>query len=112
MYSWLDKKDYFLSGNGYITATNYALHMDSCNPTTYFNYGQLSVKSFLLPLFVCKPENDKDSKFVLFKNRLFGWECNFSNGSSNDVKLAYPECQPTITDSIKSGDNIAPDSPS
>jgi len=89
-FSWLEKYD-ILDGNGYITGTNYSLHMDSCNPSVFFNTNQLAVKSFIIPLFVCKPENDRDSQFILFKNRLLGWECNFSNGSSNDVKLAYQQ---------------------
>lgn len=90
-FDWL-REDDLLSGNGYITATNYALHMDSCNPTTYFKYNQLAIKSFLIPIFVCQPDGiDRDSNFVIFKDRLFGWECNFSNGSSNNVQLAYQQ---------------------
>jgi len=84
---WLSNKD-ILDGNGYITATNYALHMDSCNPSVYFNSNQLSVKSFILPLFTCKPDNKKESQFVLMENRLLGWECNFSNTKSN-VNMTY-----------------------
>jgi hypothetical protein len=87
-FEWL-REDDLLDGNAYITATNYALHMDSCNPSIYFNNNQIAVKSFLVPLFVCKPDNNKDASFVLFKNRLLGWECNFSNGSTNDVKMAF-----------------------
>lgn len=88
-FDWL-RQDDLLSGNGYITATNYALHMDSCNPNTYFKWNQLAIKSFLIPIFTCQPDSaEEDSSFVLFKNRLLGWECNFSNGGSNDVKLAY-----------------------
>lgn len=89
--NWI-REDDILTGNGYITATNYALHMDSCNPVTYLNANQIAIKSFIIPLFVCQPENikdERDSSFVLFKNRLLGWECNFSNGSSNDVKMTY-----------------------
>jgi len=89
-FDWL-REDDILTGNGYITATNYALHMDSCNPVAYFDYDQLAIKSFIIPLFVCQPASaqERDASFVLFKNRLLGWECNFSNGGSNDVKMTY-----------------------
>jgi hypothetical protein len=87
-FNWL-REDDILNENGYITATNYALHMDSCNPNSYFKWDQIAIKSFLIPLFVAKPDNGKDAQFVLFKNRLLGWECNFSNGGSNDVKMMY-----------------------
>jgi len=90
-FDWL-REDDILTGNGYITATNYALHMDSCNPVTYLNGGQIAIKSFLVPLFVCQPnfvQEKRDASFVLFKNRLLGWECNFSNGESNNVKMTY-----------------------
>jgi len=97
VFTWLSKSD-ILDGNGYITGTNYSLHMDSCNPSVYFNTNQLAVKSFILPIFVCKPENNRDSKFILFRNRLLGWECNFSNGSSNDVNLAYQKNVTSYTD--------------
>ena len=86
-FDWL-REDDILDGNGYITATNYALHMDSCNPSIYFNNNQIAIKSFLIPLFVCQPNEERDASFVLFKNRLLGWECNFSNGN-NDVKMTY-----------------------
>lgn len=88
---WL-REDDILDGNGYITGTNYALHMDSCNPSVYLNCDQIAIKSFIMPIFTCQPNNaEHDSSFVLFKNRLLGWECNFSNGGSNDVKLAYQQ---------------------
>jgi len=86
------REDDILDGNGYITATNYALHMDSCNPSVYFNSNQIAIKSFLVPLFVCQPnsiQGERDASFVLFKNRLLGWECNFSNGESNNVNMTY-----------------------
>lgn len=88
LYPWLNENQYYLSGNGYITATNYALHMDSCNPSLYFDCNQLSVKSFILPLFVCKSQTTPHAEIVFFRNRLFGWECNFSN-QVNDVKMTY-----------------------
>lgn len=88
-FDWL-RQDDILDGNGYITATTYALHMDSCNPNVYFKHNQIAIKSFILPLFVCKPENNIDSEFVLFKNRLLGWECNFSN-KANDVNMVYQQ---------------------
>lgn len=99
-FEWL-REDDILTGNGYITATNYALHMDSCNPTTYFHGDQIAIKSFLIPLFVCQPasvKDERDASFVLFKNRLLGWECNFSNGGSNDVKMAYQKNVTTYED--------------
>ena len=71
-FDWL-REDDILSGNGYITSTNYALHMDSCNPNTYFQWDQIAIKSFLIPMFVAKPDNGKDAQFVLFKNRSLGW---------------------------------------
>lgn len=88
-FEWL-RPDDILDGNGYITATDYALHMDSCNPSVYFNANQIAIKSLIIPLFVCKPDNGKDSKFVLFKNRLLGWECNFSN-QANNVNMTYQQ---------------------
>lgn len=97
-FEWL-REDDILDGNGYITATNYALHMDSCNPTVYFNNNQIAIKSFLIPLFTCQPDNAiEQADFVLFKNRLLGWECNFSNSGSNDVKLAYQQNVTTYDD--------------
>lgn len=91
LWPWL-REDDILTGNGYITGTNYALHMDSCNPNTYHKWNQMAIKSFLLPIFTCQPDGyERDSSFVVFKNRLLGWECNFSNGSSNDVKLVYQQ---------------------
>ncbi len=107
---WLEKKDYCnhngeewcwthqIAGNGYITSTNYNLHYDSQEPHDFYNIGLLSVKAFIIPFFLCMDNKSKhESTFITFKNRLFGWEANFS-GSTTKGKVYGKRKQQNVTD--------------
>jgi len=96
--SWLEKENtcnhndetwcwsHQLNGNGYITSTNYKLHYDSQEPKDFYEKKLISVKAFLIPFFTCKDfESTHESTFVTFKNRLFGWEANFSAAGKGKV---------------------------
>ena len=106
--SWIDQKNtclhsneefcdsHIISGNGYITSTNYNLHYDSQEPEDYYVKKLISVKAIIIPFFVCK-KTDTESTFVTFKNRLFGWETNFS-GSTTKGKVYGKRKQQNVID--------------
>jgi len=79
-----------ITGNGYITSTNYNLHYDSQEYDDVFCSINplISVKAILIPFFTCIDNKSKhESTFITFKNRLFGWEANFSG--NNDKGKVY-----------------------
>tara|TARA_B100000214_G_scaffold267544_1_gene198364 strand:+ start:23 stop:883 length:861 start_codon:yes stop_codon:yes gene_type:complete len=108
--SWIDQKNtclhsneefcnsHIISGNGYITSTNYNLHYDSQEPDDFYNLGLFSVKAFIIPFFTCLGIASKhESTFITFKNRLFGWETNFS-GNTTKGKVYGKRKQQNVID--------------
>jgi len=107
--TWLEKENYCnhesspwcwehqLNGNGYITSTNYNLHYDSQEPEDFYEKKLISVKAFVIPFFTCKDfESTHESTFITFKNRLFGWEANFS--AKDKGKVYGKRKQQNVTD--------------
>lgn len=81
-------------GNFLITATPYNLHIDTGNPNTLRDTGNVPGKQFIIPLWVCDKHKDDtvelDCGTAIFKNRFLMYGTNFAKGDAKyDTNVFY-----------------------